>query len=41
MAESCVIEGTEELRIKELGGVKKFKDLLEAMEITESGETKP
>jgi hypothetical protein len=30
----------EMLGIKEVGGLKKFKDLLEAMEVTESGETK-
>ena len=27
--------------IKEVGGLKKFKDLLEAMEVTEPGEAKP
>ena len=27
--------------IRELGGLKKFKDLLEAMEVVELGETKP
>ncbi len=27
--------------IKEVGGVRKFKDLLEAMEGTKSGESKP
>ena len=27
--------------IKEVGGLKKFKDLLEAMEVTGSGEAKP
>ena len=27
--------------IKEVGGLKKFKDLLEAMEVTVSGEAKP
>jgi hypothetical protein len=27
--------------IREVGGMKKFKDLLEAMEVTELGEAKP